>query len=90
MDLDRLSPAEVIAQYVIHCKAAGMCLSYSEYQVIDTWLDAADSNDELLLLVLSEILPPHYQKQGPFKRQSSLQFFHKSVMKKLAEVKART
>ncbi len=89
MNIDALSPGELIAQYVIQCKSAGICLSYNEYQLIDTWLEAAGQDDELLLLILSEILPPYYERQGPFKRQSSLQFFHKSVMRKLAEVKAR-
>lgn len=89
VDLDRLSPAEVIAHYVIHCRPAGLCLSFSEHHVIDTWLEAADNNDELLLLILSEILPSYYQGQSAAKRQSSLQFFNKKVMKKISEVKGR-
>jgi hypothetical protein len=89
VDLDRLSSADIIAQYVIHCKPAGMCLSFAEYQLIDTWLTAIDDNDELLLLILSELLPKYYEGQSPYKRQSSLQFFHKNVMKKIAEIKSR-
>lgn len=89
MDLTCLTPAEVVAQYVIHCKPAGHCLSFAEYQLIDTWLEAANNNDELLLLILSEILPPYYQSQSPYKRQSSLQFFHKTVMKKIRDLAAR-
>jgi hypothetical protein len=89
IDLDRLSPPEVIAQYVIHCKPAGFFLSFAEYQLIDTWLSAIDDNDELLLLILSELLPRYYEQQSPLKRQSSLQFFHKSVMRKIAEIKSR-
>jgi hypothetical protein len=89
MDLDCLSPAELIAHYVLHCKPAGMCLSFAEYQLIDTWLTAVDDDGEVLLVILSEILPPYYREQSASKRQSSLQFFHKSVMRKISEVKTR-
>lgn len=60
VDLDSLSPSALIAQYVLECRGQGHALPYSDYHVIEEWLDAAGDADELLL-VLSETLPEHYE-----------------------------
>jgi hypothetical protein len=67
VDLDKLSPAGLIAQFVVECRNAGPILPYMDYEVIDEWLTAAPDADQLLL-VLADALPEFFD---PEKRRTS-------------------
>ena len=84
MQLDSLSPQQLIAQYVIECRGQGLLLPYDEYELIGQWLGAAGSVDELLL-VLSDILPDHYRSDpGEHRRRPrSLKGLHRRILKRL-------
>ena len=77
VDLENLSPQELITQYVLECRGRGHCLPYDDYEVISYWLTLVDDPDELLV-TLSEILPQYYTtnaKNGhppPLKRVRNL------------------
>ena len=64
------TPAELIAQYVLELRGDNLFLPYQDYAVIDEWLSSSPGPDELLL-VLSEVLPPHFEKLGKGKRSLS-------------------
>jgi hypothetical protein len=61
LDLDRLSPADLVAQYVLECRGQGLFLPYTDHAVIGEWLAAAGDPDELLL-ILADVLPTFYAK----------------------------
>ena len=72
VDLDTLSPADLIAQYVLECRGQGLFLPYADYQVIAEWLGAVGDADALLL-ILSDVLPPFFGGQkAAGKRPGSL------------------
>jgi hypothetical protein len=56
-----MSPAELIAQYVLSLRGEALFLPYQDYAVIDDWLAQSRGIDELLL-VLSESLPEYFSK----------------------------
>ncbi|MEZ4741325.1 MAG: hypothetical protein R3B45_02575 [Bdellovibrionota bacterium] len=86
LDLESLSPHELIAQYVIEVKGVGHMLPYSEYNLIELWLrELADA--DLLLLVLSEILPAYFENARRSGRTLSLKGIHKKVMQTARETK---
>jgi hypothetical protein len=60
MDLEKLSPAEVVSQYVCLVKGSGHFLSPIDLQVIQKWLEKAEDRSDLLLLILEEHLSDHY------------------------------
>jgi hypothetical protein len=68
LDLEAMSPENLIAQYVLECRGQGLFLPYKDYQVVAEWLTAAGDPDDLFL-VLSEELPKFFAdsaaKRGP-------------------------
>jgi hypothetical protein len=84
MQLDSLSPQQLIAQYVIECRGQGLLLPYDEYEIIGQWLAASTSVDELLL-ILSDILPGYYRSEFPEKRRrpKSLKSLHRRILKRI-------
>ena len=79
-DLEKLSPAEQISQYIIEVKGVNAFLSYMDYEIIDSWLKLAKGNSERLLLILSEILPKYYQSDITNKNLSKIK---KTVERKI-------
>ena len=69
LDLDKLSPVDLIVQYVLECRGAGLFLPYQDYQVIEEWLAAA-SDADALLLVLADVLPPFFEPKTQSKPRS--------------------
>jgi hypothetical protein len=69
LDLDKLSTTDLIVQYVLECRGAGLFLPYQDYQVIDEWLGCSSDTDALLL-VLSEVLPGFFDVQATGKPRS--------------------
>ena len=59
IQLDGLSPEDLIVQYVVECRGKGHFLPYLDYQIIGEWLKAASDPDELLV-VLSDCLPVYF------------------------------
>lgn len=87
IDLDSLNGQMLITHFVLEHRRQGHVLPYDDNQLISTWLKAAASPDELLL-VLSELLPKHYGDStgGPTR---PLRFLHRKVMKKIKEMALR-
>ena len=83
LDLDVLSPSDLVAQYVVECRGSGHFLAYLDYQVIDEWLQATKEPDQLLL-ILSEILPGHFSK-APAGKLRGLGATRKRVLRRLQE-----
>lgn len=63
LDLDKLSPEDLILHYVLEVRGRGHFLPYSDYQIIDEWLLAVKDPDELLL-VLADVLPDFFAKKA--------------------------
>ena len=83
VDLDKLSPAGLIAQYVIECRNVAPVLPYTDYEVIDEWLAAAGNPDQLLL-VLSDVLPDYFDPaQRKTAKPRSLKGARRMVLKRL-------
>ena len=84
IDLDKLSPEDLILHYVLECRGNGHFLPYQDYQIIDDWLKAAPDADELLL-VLSDVLPPYFQGDGRRDKPRSLGGAQKMVLRRLRD-----
>jgi len=92
MDLDKLSPNALVAQYVIECRGQGSFLQYDDYQIIDEWLSNSPDVD-FLLLVLSEHLPTYFSadKSGTVRKpKASLKGLRAKILKLLEEQKWRS
>lgn len=83
VDLDKLSPAALIAQFVVQCRDAGPVLPYTDYEVIDEWI-AAERDIDQLLLVLGDVLPAYFDPAARSTRKPrSLKGARRQVMKRL-------
>lgn len=83
MDLDRLSKAEFISQFILDRRGRGLFLAYGEYEYIEQWLELAGQDENKLLIVLNDILPEQATQQRPL----PLKVFHKKVSTRLRETK---
>lgn len=63
VDLDSLSPEELITRYVIECKNQGHFLPYTDHAIISNWIKHVQGDTDRLLLVLSEVLPSYFEKK---------------------------
>lgn len=84
IDLDKLSPEDLILQYVLSCRGQGHFLPYSDHQIITDWL-AATANADELLLVLSDVLPPFFEGDGKRQAPRSLVGANKLVLRRLKD-----
>jgi len=82
VDLENLSPQELIAQYVLECRGQGHCLPYEDYEIIAHWLKLVDDPDELLV-ALSEDLPKFFESHTRQAHPPPLKRVRKLVEKKL-------
>ena len=88
IDLDRLTPGGLIAQYVLECRGEGHVLPYADYEVIADWLAAASDPDQLLV-VLSDVLPAFFDPTArTTAKPRSLRSLRRRVLKKLKEAAA--
>lgn len=75
---DDLSPAQLVAEFVLAHKNRGSFLSHHDYSLIQKWLDHCPEVDFLLLL-LSDQLPSLYARRP----RSSLQAIDKTIMRRI-------
>ena len=83
-NLDNLSDAEMVAQYVLECRGSGTVLPYGDLALIRDWLEQAKSA-ERLLLILSDLLPEHFAKSQGRNTAPSLAAINRLVRIKLRE-----
>lgn len=84
IDLDKLSPQDLILQYVLECRGSGHFLPYSDHEIIASWLKATTDLDELLL-VLSDVLPQFFEGDGKRDKPRSLTGANKLVLRRLKD-----
>ena len=79
--LESLPTPELVAQYVLECRGAGLMLAYDDYSIISEWIKALPDRNQLLL-ILSETLPPFYARHsvGP---PRTLKGVRKKVMERI-------
>jgi hypothetical protein len=85
-DPDSMTPAELVAQYVLGLKGSALFLPYQDYAVIDEWLTNSRDVDELLL-VLSEVLPNLFDAGS--RKKPSLVAVQGFVLKRLDALRMR-
>jgi hypothetical protein len=85
IDINQLSPIQLITQYVVETLGSGHCLSRDDAARVESWVKMAPSSDELMVL-LEELLPQKVEKarQGG-RKVTSLGLVHKTVQKRLLE-----
>lgn len=89
MDVDQLSPLDLITQYVLEVRGRGHFVTREESSVIQSWLDLAGNQPEIVILVLAEIFPDRLAKALAAKRKNvTMAGINRSVRKKLEERKA--
>ena len=74
-----LSPAQLVAEFVLAHKSSGFFLSHHDYRVIQKWLDHCPEVDFLLLL-LSDKLPALFERSP----RSPLSAIDKTIMRRIA------
>ena len=89
LELDKLSKEELIAQFIIESKETGFFLLYSDYDLISIWLKEAGDDPDMVLLVLSEILPDYIKKHKNRSGKLSLKGIHRRVLKAIVDAKKR-
>ena len=89
LELDNLSKEELIAQFIIESKEKGFFLLYSDYDLISMWLKEAGDDPDMVLLVLSEILPDYLERYNNRSGKFSLKGIHRRVIKALTDAKKR-
>lgn len=83
MDLDKVRPQELVSQYLLELKGRGTMLSYTDHEIIEAWLVAAPSVDDLLVALTD--LAPAYMARDPQPR--SLAGLKTRVLNRLAQMR---
>ncbi len=83
MDLEALSKEDLILQLILSSRPSGQVLTYSDYDLIQTWLTEARSDADLLMLALSEVLASPAVQKNP---KIPLNLLRKRVSKKISEL----
>ena len=86
MDIEHLNPTQIITQFVLDTRCAGVSLSYDEYRVIDQWLLDAGSLD-VLVPILMDSLPEYFEKKTISGHKKSLLSINKKISKKILTYK---
>jgi hypothetical protein len=85
IDINQMSPLELVTQYVVETLGSGHCLSRDDVSRVEMWLQSSANPDELLLL-LEDILPEKVAKAQMLGRKiTSLSLVNKTVQKRLKE-----
>ncbi len=88
VDLDSMTPAGLVSQYIVELLGAGHCLSRDDMARVDYWLSLSASVDELLL-VLDDVLPQRIDKaRNSGRKITSLAWVHKTIQKRLSARRA--
>ena len=77
-----LNGEQIIAKYILHCRNRGVFLTRDEYLIIEKWLLDAQSDPDIVLLVLSDILPSYYQSNTA-KRSPSIARIDRKVRSRI-------
>lgn len=89
-DLSKLSPEELIAQFVLESKNSGAFLSYNDYKIIEHWLEVSNHDADLVLFLLSEEFEKGQQELGSKKKYSqSLKILEKKISNKIIKAKTK-
>ena len=83
-DFSKLSPQELVAQYVLESQQGAGALPYNDYKIIDSWLEKARGDVSLVLLILSDNLPQLLETKTN-NQLVSLRLLDKKVTKKIQE-----
>lgn len=79
--LKQLEGQSLIAHYIIEQRGRGHFLPYDEHRLIGRWLKAAGNDVDVLLLVLSDIVPAFYEKASARSQPPSLLILDRKVSK---------
>ncbi len=80
VDLSNQSPKSIVSHFILHTKGSGHQLPYADYAIIDEWLQI-EPDHERLILILSEMLPPFFEKYS--NQNSYLKWIDKKVKKQI-------
>lgn len=56
--IESLSPADLVAQYILTKRGRGICLSVSDYECVEKWLELAGGEADPVLLILADLFRP--------------------------------
>ena len=70
----------MICQYIAECRGGGHFLPYADHEIVEEWIHFAPS-PEILLIVLSDILPEYFEQKRSVPR--SLKGVHKKVLESI-------
>lgn len=88
LNFDQMSDRQLIAQYILEFRNRGLFLPYSDYRIIESWLQHAKS--DTLLLILSDILPDFFEKSQKDAQPPTIQRLNRLVLKNIKEHSLRT
>ena len=86
-DIEELSPQAQISHYILEWKKNDFFLSSTDYSMIEEWLIQAHFNTDMVLLVLSGLLPQFYK--DPSKKTKPLRLLHSKVLRELESLKEK-
>jgi hypothetical protein len=62
MNIDDLTPEELVARYIVETRGSGHFLAYEDHDIVKSWVNHAAGNTDKLLLILSDTLPKYFEK----------------------------
>lgn len=86
LDVDQLSPLDLVTQYILEVRGRGHFVTREESSLIQTWLEIAGNQPEILILVLEGILPDRLVKARAAKQKNvTMAGINRSVRKQLED-----
>ncbi len=78
------SARQLICQYIIETRGQGLFLSYTDYEVVDRWLSLCEGDEDILLFILSEVLPSYYRASSN-RSFRSLKALEQNISKRITD-----
>lgn len=89
LDIDNLSPLDLVTQYILEVRGRGHFVTREESTLIQAWLEIAGNQPEIVILALESILPERLIKaREANKKNVTMIGINKSVRKKLEDQKS--
>jgi len=86
VDLEQLSPQEIVLNYLLEVRGRGLFFAYSDLYLIEEWIRVCPDINELLV-ILGDTAPEYFQGQSSRKciGVRNLAGYHKTVMSRIQE-----
>lgn len=85
---DKSEIFKMVERFIVECRGCGLQLPYSDLTIIAQWIDRSP-NFDLLLMILSDLIPEYFERKADRRIPPSLKGLDKKVNQRLFDLTKR-